>query len=60
MRIDSLLGWLCWRIVMAWPEPLPNCGENRLFAWCLARAGEYADSTPNAKSTSTDAEHSVD
>lgn len=37
------IGWLCFRIVMAWPLPLPDCRENRAFAWILARAGEYAD-----------------
>ena len=44
------LGWLCYRIVMAWPLPLPDCRENRAFAWILARAGENADPmTPNVK-----------
>lgn len=43
------IGWLCFRIVMAWPLPLPDCRENRAFAWILARAGEYADPMmPNA------------
>ena len=42
------IGWLCYRIVMAWPLPLPHCSENRAFAWILERAGEYADPmTPN-------------
>lgn len=43
-----LIDWMCYRIVMAWPLPLPDCRENRVFAWCLARAGAYADPTPNA------------
>lgn len=44
------IGWLCFRIVMAWPLPLPDCRENRAFAWILARAGEYADPMmPNAE-----------
>jgi hypothetical protein len=43
----TIIGWLCYRIVMAWPHPLPHCGKNRAFAWLLARAGEYATSTPN-------------
>lgn len=42
-----LIDWMCYRIVMAWPLPLPDCRENRVFAWCLARAGAYADPTPN-------------
>lgn len=43
------IGWLCFRIVMAWPLPLPDCRENRAFAWILARAGEYAaPMMPNA------------
>ena len=43
-----LIDWMCYRIVMAWPLPLPDCHENRVFAWCLSRAGAYADPTPNA------------
>lgn len=38
--------WLCYRIVMALPLPLPDCRENRAFAWILARAGEYANPMP--------------
>lgn len=38
-----LLDWLCYRIVMAWPLPLPDSRDNRAFAWILARAGEYAN-----------------
>lgn len=44
-----LIDWMCYRIVMAWPLPLPDCRENRVFAWCLARAGAYADPMPNDK-----------
>lgn len=46
------IGWLCYRIVMAWPLPLPDCRENRSFAWILEMAGEYEDPmTPNAEVT---------
>ena len=46
------IGWLCYRIVMALPLPLPDCRENRSFAWILEMAGEYADPmTPNAEVT---------
>jgi hypothetical protein len=38
---------MCWQIVMAWPLPLPDCRENRVFAWLLAWAGDYANTTPN-------------
>lgn len=31
---------------MALPLPLPDCRENRAFAWILARAGEYANPMP--------------
>jgi len=38
---------------MALPLPLPDCRENRAFAWILARAGEYANPMPpNVKWTS--------
>jgi hypothetical protein len=37
-----LIDWVCYRVVMAWPLPLPDCRDNRVFAWCLARAGRYA------------------
>ena len=44
-----MIDWLCYRIVMAWPLPMPDCRENRAFAWMLARAGRYANTTPNAR-----------
>jgi hypothetical protein len=44
-----LIDWMCYRIVMAWPLPLPDCRDSRAFAWCLARAGAYADPTPNVE-----------
>lgn len=44
-----LIDWMCYRIAMAWPLPLPDCRENRVFAWCLARAGIYANQTPNGE-----------
>ncbi len=43
-----LTDWICYRIVMAWPLPLPDCRESRAFAWILSRAGRYANKTPNA------------
>jgi len=43
-----LIDWLCFRIVMAWPIPLPDCRESRTFSWILARAGRHANKTPNA------------
>ena len=46
-----LIDWLCYRIVMVWPQPLPDCREHRAFAWLLARAGRYANKTPNAQVT---------
>lgn len=46
-----LIDWMCYRIVMAWPLPLPDCRDSRAFAWCLARAGAYADPTPNVELT---------
>lgn len=41
--MSMFINWLCYRIVMAWPIPLPDCNENRVFGWCLARAGAYVD-----------------
>jgi hypothetical protein len=46
-----LIDWMCYRIVMAWPLPLPDCRDNRAFAWCLARAGRYANTTSNVELT---------
>lgn len=44
-----LIDWMCYRIVMAWPLPLPDCRESRVFSWLLARAGRYANTTPNVQ-----------
>lgn len=44
-----LIDWLCFRIVMAWPIPLPDCRESRTFSWILARAGRHANKTPNVE-----------
>ncbi|GEM_PF-3804770 len=41
-----LLGWMCYRIVMAWPGQWP---AGALAGWILAWAGDYANETPNAK-----------
>lgn len=50
-----LIDWMCYRIVMAWPLPLPDCRDSRVFAWCLARAGAYADPTHNEQGQRQDA-----
>lgn len=40
-----LLGWTCYRIVIAWPGEWPS---GALAGWILAWAGDYANETPNA------------
>ena len=45
--MKTVIGWICYRIVMAWPHPLPT--ETRWFAWMLGWAGYYADPPPNAE-----------
>jgi hypothetical protein len=42
----KILGWLCYRIVMAWPGEWPR---GAVAGWILALAGDYANETPNAK-----------
>ena len=39
------LGWLCYRIVMAWPGAWPI---GAVAGWILAWAGDYANEPPNA------------
>lgn len=43
-----LLGWTCYRIVIAWPGEWPS---GALAGWILAWAGDYANETPNAELT---------
>lgn len=39
------LGWMCYRIVMAWPGAWPS---GAVAGWILAWAGDYANEPPNA------------
>jgi hypothetical protein len=39
---DKIIGWLCYKIVMAWPGTLPHT-RHKWFAWMLAWAGHYAN-----------------
>jgi len=48
-----LIDWLCYRIVMVWPLPLPDCREHRAFAWLLARAGRYANAEVSGAGTAS-------
>lgn len=41
----TLLGWFCYRLVMAWPGEWPG---GALAGWILAWAGDYANEPPNA------------
>ena len=41
-----LLGWTCYRIVIAWPGEWPS---DALAGWILAWAGDYANEPPNAE-----------
>lgn len=38
-RLRQARGWICYRIVMLWPQRWP---DNRLCDWLLAEAGWYA------------------
>lgn len=38
--MKRLIGWLCYRFILAWPYPLAATG---IVGWALSRAGEYAD-----------------
>jgi len=40
------LGWLCYRIVMAWPGAWPI---GAVAGWILAWAGDYANEPPNVQ-----------
>lgn len=40
------LGWMCYRIVMAWPGAWPS---GALAGWILTWAGDYANEPPNVK-----------
>lgn len=40
----TLLGWFCYRLVMAWPGEWPS---GALAGWILAWAGDYANEPPN-------------
>ena len=40
------LGWMCYRIVMAWPGAWPR---GAVACWMLAWAGDYANEPPNAE-----------
>ena len=40
------LGWMCYRIVMAWPGTWPS---GAAAGWILAWAGDYANEPPNAE-----------
>lgn len=40
----TLLGWFCYRLVMAWPGEWPG---GALAGWILAWAGDYANEPPN-------------
>lgn len=42
------LGWMCYRIVMAWPGAWPS---GAVAGWILAWAGDYANEPPNAEVT---------
>lgn len=44
--MKTLLGWICWNIVMRWPEnwPMPHI----LRMWVLAWAGAYAFGEPKS------------
>lgn len=35
-------GWMCYRIFMLWPSPMPNVNENRFYGFVLSWAGYYA------------------
>ena len=41
-----LLGWMCWRIVMAWPGAWP---AGALAGCVLSWAGDYANEPPNVQ-----------
>lgn len=40
------LGWMCYRIVMAWPGTWPS---GAAAGWILAWAGNYANEQPNGE-----------
>lgn len=40
------LGWMCYRIVMAWPGAWPS---GAVAEWILAWAGDYANEPHNAE-----------
>ena len=45
---NRIIGWMCYRIVMAWPGAWPS---GAVAGWILAWAGDYANETPNAEIT---------
>lgn len=49
-----ILGWMCYRIVMAWPGAYPSGAVAGLI---LAWAGDYASEPPNAEVTGAPPRH---
>lgn len=39
--LRRLLGWIAFRLIMAWPGRLPAVSDSSLFARALAWAGDY-------------------